>query len=90
MLRPCGMSGEQPAGREGSLCSEPGDRMPTKAMRCLKEFLQPIVTPYELEVALQPTQTWTGRYVLDFGKLLREHEEGLESKEANSPSSVAC
>ncbi|KIP03700.1 hypothetical protein PHLGIDRAFT_25997 [Phlebiopsis gigantea 11061_1 CR5-6] len=34
-----------------------------------KEFLRPIITPYELEVALQPEPTWTGRYVLDFGKL---------------------
>lgn len=57
---------------------------------CLQEFLQPIVTPYELEVALQPTQTWTGRYVLDFGQLLREHREGLESKGAKTSSLVTC
>ncbi|KAG1744907.1 putative diphthamide synthesis protein-domain-containing protein [Suillus paluster] len=35
-----------------------------------KEFLRPIVTPFELEVALQAEGTWSGRYVLDFGKLL--------------------
>lgn len=89
MLRPGGMSGEQSAGRKGNVCSEPGD-VPTKILRYLQEFLQPIVTPYELEVALQPTQTWTGRYVLDFGQLLREHKEGLESKEAEPSSSVIC
>jgi diphthamide biosynthesis protein 2 len=37
-----------------------------------KEFFKPIVTPYELEIALQPEQSWTGRYVLDFGKLLTQ------------------
>ena len=37
-----------------------------------QEFFKPIVTPYELEIALQPEQSWTGRYVLDFGKLLTQ------------------
>src|SRR6266581_198108 len=35
-----------------------------------QEFLRPIVTPYELEVALQEEQVWTGRYLLDFGQIL--------------------
>jgi len=30
------------------------------------------VTPFELEVALMPEGTWTGRYVLDFEQLLAE------------------
>lgn len=34
-----------------------------------QEFLRPIITPFELEVALQSEPTWTGKYVLDFGKL---------------------
>jgi len=38
-----------------------------------KDFLRPIVTPYELEVALQAEQSWTGRYVLDFERLLAEN-----------------
>ncbi|KAI0077998.1 diphthamide biosynthesis protein [Panus rudis PR-1116 ss-1] len=38
-----------------------------------KEFLRPIITPYELEVALQPEPTWTGKYVLDFNEVLRSH-----------------
>ncbi|KAJ7688973.1 putative diphthamide synthesis protein-domain-containing protein [Mycena rosella] len=37
-----------------------------------RDFLRPIITPYELEVALQAEQSWTGRYVLDFEKLLAE------------------
>ncbi|KAH9475326.1 2-(3-amino-3-carboxypropyl)histidine synthase subunit 2 [Psilocybe cubensis] len=37
-----------------------------------KEFLRPIITPYELEVAMQAEQSWTGRYVLDFEKLLAD------------------
>ncbi|KAI0665615.1 diphthamide biosynthesis protein [Trametes maxima] len=51
---------------------------PENSLLDAKEFLRPIITPYELEVALQPTQSWTGRYVLDFGQLLREHEEDVE------------
>ncbi|KAJ8469937.1 hypothetical protein ONZ51_g8656 [Trametes cubensis] len=54
---------------------------PENSMLDAKEFLRPIVTPYELEVALKPTQTWTGRYVLDFDQLLREHQAGSESAE---------
>ncbi|EGN97603.1 hypothetical protein SERLA73DRAFT_184369 [Serpula lacrymans var. lacrymans S7.3] len=38
-----------------------------------KEFYRPIITPYELEVALQAEGTWTGRYVLNFETLLSEH-----------------
>ncbi|KAF8173315.1 putative diphthamide synthesis protein-domain-containing protein [Pholiota molesta] len=44
-----------------------------------KEFLRPIVTPYELEVALQAEQSWTGRYVLDFGRLLSDAKEVADS-----------
>jgi diphthamide biosynthesis protein 2 len=40
-----------------------------------KEFLRPIVTPFELEVALQAEGTWSGRYVLDFEKLLAGDSE---------------
>ncbi|KAF8547442.1 diphthamide biosynthesis protein [Imleria badia] len=39
-----------------------------------KEFYRPIITPYELEVALQAEGTWSGRYVLDFRRLLAEHD----------------
>ncbi|KAJ7086396.1 putative diphthamide synthesis protein-domain-containing protein [Mycena belliarum] len=37
-----------------------------------RDFLRPIITPFELEVALQAEQSWTGRYVLDFERLLAE------------------
>ncbi|KAJ7152953.1 putative diphthamide synthesis protein-domain-containing protein [Mycena filopes] len=37
-----------------------------------RDFLRPIITPYELEIALQAEQSWTGRYVLDFERLLAE------------------
>lgn len=40
-----------------------------------KEFLRPIVTPFELEVALQAEGTWSGRYVLDFEKILAGNSE---------------
>lgn len=38
-----------------------------------QDFYRPIITPYELEVALRAEQSWTGRYVLDFEELLAEH-----------------
>ncbi|KIJ04981.1 hypothetical protein PAXINDRAFT_103950 [Paxillus involutus ATCC 200175] len=38
-----------------------------------KEFYRPIITPYELEVALQAEGTWSGRYILDFDRLIAEY-----------------
>ncbi|CDO73865.1 hypothetical protein BN946_scf185016.g22 [Trametes cinnabarina] len=52
---------------------------PENSLLDAKDFLRPIVTPYELEVALQPTQSWNGRYILDFEQLLKEYQEGLDS-----------
>ncbi|KAJ7764908.1 putative diphthamide synthesis protein-domain-containing protein [Mycena metata] len=49
-----------------------------------RDFLRPIITPYELEVALQAEQSWTGRYVLDFERLLAE--SGAAADAPNSAS----
>ena len=35
-----------------------------------QDFFRPIVTPFELQLALQPSPTWTGEYVLDFDEVL--------------------
>ncbi|KAI7900874.1 diphthamide biosynthesis protein 2 [Cokeromyces recurvatus] len=35
-----------------------------------KEFYRPIVTPFELELALVKGMEWTGNYITDFSKLL--------------------
>ncbi|CAI2173044.1 15779_t:CDS:2 [Funneliformis geosporum] len=35
-----------------------------------KEFYRPIVTPFELEIALNPSKQWTGEYITDFQLLL--------------------
>ncbi|KAF8152245.1 putative diphthamide synthesis protein-domain-containing protein [Crassisporium funariophilum] len=45
-----------------------------------KDFLRPIVTPYELEIALQADPIWTGKYVLDFERLLSEAGSGTSDK----------
>ncbi|SCV69855.1 BQ2448_1249 [Microbotryum intermedium] len=42
-----------------------------------KEFLRPIVTPFELELALT-SKNWTGEYVLDFGTLLATSDFGQD------------
>ncbi|KIL58577.1 hypothetical protein M378DRAFT_170393 [Amanita muscaria Koide BX008] len=53
---------------------------PENSLMDAKDFFRPIVTPYELEIALQATQSWTGRYVLDFNQVLAESKDG-EAKE---------
>jgi diphthamide biosynthesis protein 2 len=45
----------------------------------IKDFLRPIITPYELEIALKAEQSWTGQYVLDFEKLLSNHASDIPS-----------
>ena len=49
-----------------------------------REFFQPVLTPFELEVALNPSRDWEPKLVTDFRKLLPgvrventvyEHEE---------------
>ena len=35
-----------------------------------KEFLQPVVTPWELEIACNRDLEWTGEYVTDYKALL--------------------
>ncbi|KAI1321441.1 Diphthamide biosynthesis protein 2 [Mortierella claussenii] len=37
-----------------------------------REFYRPIVTPFELEIALSKSREWTGKYVTDFQQLLPE------------------
>jgi diphthamide biosynthesis protein 2 len=43
-----------------------------------KDFLRPIITPFELEAALSRDRSWTGRYILDFDRLLREIDSGTK------------
>ncbi|KAJ7485139.1 putative diphthamide synthesis protein-domain-containing protein [Mycena galericulata] len=50
-----------------------------------RDFLRPIITPYELEVALQAKQSWTGRYVLDFGKLLEAAPNSQSDADSDDP-----
>ncbi|KAG2180493.1 hypothetical protein INT44_003497 [Umbelopsis vinacea] len=59
-----------------------------------KEFYRPIVTPFELEIALSKQKEWTGDYITDFQRLLpglrdddftydeeEEREENLSDEE---------
>lgn len=39
------------------------------------EFYKPIITPYELTLALKPEVTWTGQWVVDFDAVLDEIEQ---------------
>lgn len=44
------------------------------------EYYKPIVTPYELLLALSDELSWTGQWVTDFNKLLANMEEEEEQK----------
>lgn len=44
----------------------------------LQEFLRPIVTPFELELALT-SKAWTGDYILDFAQLLEMSTFGQDA-----------
>ncbi|KAK4057237.1 Diphthamide biosynthesis protein 2 [Microbotryomycetes sp. JL221] len=50
---------------------------PENTMVDAKEFLRPIVTPFELELALTG-KAWTGDYVLDFTELLTRSDFGQD------------
>ncbi|GAA6032426.1 hypothetical protein JCM8097_008169 [Rhodosporidiobolus ruineniae] len=54
---------------------------PENSMVDSKEFLRPIVTPFELELALT-SKAWTGDYILDFARLLEESEFGRDAEDA--------
>lgn len=43
----------------------------------MQEFLRPIVTPFELELALT-SKSWTGDYILDFTTLLTTSDFGQD------------
>ncbi|GAA5837907.1 hypothetical protein JCM11251_004695 [Rhodosporidiobolus azoricus] len=51
---------------------------PENSMVDSKEFLAPIVTPFELELALT-SKAWTGDYILDFAQLLRSSTFGQDA-----------
>lgn len=51
------------------------------------EYYKPIVTPYELHLALSPEVTWTGNWVVDFNDVLQMDEKAFSQeteKEATS------
>ncbi|PVG00331.1 diphthamide biosynthesis protein [Serendipita vermifera] len=48
-----------------------------------KEFLRPIVTPFELEMALGVISPWDGRYNLEFDKVLEEAHAETKGKDGS-------
>ncbi|GMF34751.1 unnamed protein product [Phytophthora lilii] len=46
-----------------------------------KEFYKPIVTPYELQLALSPTEEWDGQYKTDFREVIPALEHTTQSVE---------
>ena len=49
-----------------------------------KEFFKPIITPYEMEVALKQEISWTGRYVLNFDQVIEEGKHNVDQGRNNN------
>ncbi|KAH9017780.1 diphthamide biosynthesis protein, partial [Lactarius deliciosus] len=54
-----------------------------------KDFFRPIVTPFELQLALQRSPTWTGEYVLDFDQVLAREPPKHDEDEDGDPDRPA-
>ncbi|SCU90318.1 LAME_0E08020g1_1 [Lachancea meyersii CBS 8951] len=50
------------------------------------EFLKPIVTPYELTMALNPEVTWTGQWVVDFKQILEDLDDDADETNTENNS----
>ncbi|KAJ2923780.1 hypothetical protein H1R20_g13314, partial [Candolleomyces eurysporus] len=59
---------------------------PENSLIDAKEFYQPIATPFELEIALGAGRSWTGKYVLDFGQILKESQAVNSSEKGTEKS----
>lgn len=44
-----------------------------------KDYYKPIVTPYEVQLALSPSEEWTGQYKTDFRELIPMLDQQTES-----------
>ncbi|TDH68432.1 hypothetical protein CCR75_007666 [Bremia lactucae] len=43
-----------------------------------KDFYKPIVTPYEVQIALSPSEEWNGQYKTDFSELIPMLDQGFQ------------
>ncbi|PAV16833.1 diphthamide biosynthesis [Pyrrhoderma noxium] len=48
-----------------------------------KDFLRPIITPFELGLALQDEPTWTNEYILDFQEIISRNSGDADNEEKN-------
>lgn len=52
-----------------------------RAYTVAQEFYRPIITPYELTIALAREPTWGTRYELDFGRILSDSSVSAKAEE---------
>ncbi|CAI4044383.1 2-(3-amino-3-carboxypropyl)histidine synthase SKDI_11G0300 [Saccharomyces kudriavzevii IFO 1802] len=52
------------------------------------EFYKPIITPYELNLALSEEVTWTGKWIVDFKDAIDEIEQNMGGGDAASASTT--
>lgn len=48
------------------------------------DFFKPIITPYELEMALSPEVQWTGKWVTEFENVINDEESNEDSEASTS------
>ncbi|CAG8504935.1 14499_t:CDS:10 [Ambispora leptoticha] len=61
---------------------------PENSLIDAKEFYRPIVTPFELEIALDSSKLWTGEYITDFQQLLPGIAKNRYNKSKENSKSV--
>jgi len=54
-----------------------------------KEFLQPVITPYELELACNSGQEWSGQVVTDYRELLEGGDKYAEASSVDHEADVS-
>lgn len=62
---------------------------PENSLLDSKEFLKPIITPFELEVALNANRTWTGDYLADFSDILPGGSKFIEFKQSDEDADLS-
>ena len=54
-----------------------------------KEYLRPIITPFELDVALNSDREWTGDYLANFSNLLPEGKAYQDFKKSENETDIS-
>ena len=62
---------------------------PENSLLDSKEYLRPVITPFELDVALNSDREWTGDYYANFRDLLPEGKEYCEFQRCQKDGDIS-